>query len=119
MFNLLTYQGKGEEKIVSLAVRNIGLFLCSYEPKLEAEIFNRNILQYSINLIDHNCAGIRREICWALATILARSPKAIQECIDCKLVKNLIFKMTKDSDPKVRSEAITAISNALYKAEPE
>ena len=94
MFNLLTYQGKGEERIVSLAMRNIGLFLCSYEPKLEAEIFNRNILQHFIDLIDHSCAGIRREICWALATILARSPNAIQECINCKLVINLIYKMT-------------------------
>lgn len=87
--------------------------------KFYAVIVNAGILEMFTSLIDHPKAAIRQEIVQALSTLMVHSTRRVQKCIELGLVENIITKMASDGDPKVRSNAIWAISNAFYKATPE
>lgn len=66
--------GHTNGRIASLAVRNLGLFLCPYESQFENALLEYGLLREFTSLIDSDQACVRKETCWALACLLANSP---------------------------------------------
>jgi len=51
-----------------------------------------------MNLIDSSAAKVRSMVVWSLRTILVRSTEQIELCYNLGLLRNVIIKMSDDTD---------------------
>jgi len=61
-------------------------------------LIEKGLLQAYMNLIDSSAAKVRSMVVWSLRTILVRSTEQIELCYNLGLLRNVIIKMSDDTD---------------------